>query len=128
MPCKIKTIQKNIKFYQENDTCPVCTQSIDTKFKEDKCNHETTTISKLESGLSQLVGELSKQEEKITAYGKVSNKIQTMNVELAKITSSLESLKRHSDQIQQEISTSQERDTDIESIELELEQIGVNTS
>ena len=122
----LDTHKKTLKFFQENDTCPVCTQSIDTKFKEDKCNHETTTIFKLESGLSQLVGELSKQEEKITAYGKISNKIQTMNVEIAKITSSLESLKRHSDQIQQEISTSQERDTDIESIELELEQMKVD--
>ena len=122
----LDTHKKTLKFFQENDTCPVCTQSIDTKFKEEKCNHETTTISKLESGLSQLVGELSKQEEKITAYGKISNKIQSMNVEIAKITSSLESLKRHSDQIQQEISTSQERDTDIESIELELEQMRVD--
>ena len=49
-----------------------------------------------------------------------------MNVEIAKITSSLESLKRHSDQIQQEISTSQERDTDIENIELELEKMKVD--
>ena len=122
----LDTHKKTLKFFQENDTCPVCTQSIDTKFKEDKCNHETTTISKLELGLSQLVGELSKQEEKITAYGKISNKIQTMNVEIAKITSSLESLKRHSDQIQQEISTSQERDTDIENIELELEKMKVD--
>ena len=122
----LDTHKKTLKFFQENDTCPVCTQSIDTKFKEEKCNHETTTISKLESGLSQLVGELSKQEEKITAYGKISNKIQTMNVEIAKITSSLESLKRHSDQIQQEISTSQERDTDIENIELELEKMKVD--
>ena len=48
-----------------------------------------------------------------------------MNVEIAKITSTLESLKRHSDQIQQEISTSQERDNDIESIELELEKMKV---
>jgi len=119
----LDTHKKTLKFFQENDTCPVCTQSIDTKFKEDKCNHETTIISKLESGLSQLVGELSKQEEKITAYGKISTKIQNMNVEIAKITSSLESLKQHSDQIQREISTSQERDTDIENIELELEKM-----
>jgi len=116
----LDTHKKTLKFFKENDTCPVCTQSIDTKFKEQKCNHETTTISKLESGLSQLVKELTHQEEKITAYGKVSNKIQSMNVEIAKVASSLESLKRHSDQIQQDISTSQERDTDIENIELEL--------
>ena len=122
----LDTHKKTLEFFKENDTCPVCTQSIDTKFKEDKCNHETTTISKLESGLSQLIGELSKQEEKITAYGKISNKIQSMNVEIAKVTSSLESLKRHSDQIQQEISTSQERDTDIENIELELEKMRVD--
>ena len=121
----LDTHKKTLKFFQENDTCPVCTQSIDTKFKEDKCNHETTTISKLESGLSQLVEELTKQETKLTSYGKISTKIQTMNVEIAKVASSLESLKRHSDQIQLEISTSQERDVDIENIELELERMRV---
>jgi len=104
----------------------VCTQSIDETFKEEKCNHETSTISKLESGLKQLVGELNIQEEKITAFGKVSQKIQDMNVDIAKITASLESLKKHSDQIQQEISTSETRDVDIESIELELEQMRVD--
>ena len=121
----LDTHKKTLKFFKENDTCPVCTQSIDSKFKEEKCNHETTTISKLESGLSQLVEELTKQETKLTSYGKISTKIQTMNVEIAKVASSLESLKRHSDQIQQEISTSQERDTDIENIELELERMRV---
>ena len=61
----LDTHKKTLKFFKENDTCQVCTQSIDTKFKEEKCNHETTTISKLESGLSQLVEELTKQEEKL---------------------------------------------------------------
>ena len=116
----LDTHKKTLKFFKENDTCPVCTQSIDETFKEEKCNHETTTISKLESGLSQLVEELTKQEEKLTAFGKVSNKIQDMNVNLAKITASLESLKKHSDQIQQEISISENRDVDIESIKQSL--------
>ena len=73
----LDTHKKTLKFFQENDTCPVCTQSIDTKFKEDKCNHETTTISKLESGLKQLVGELNIQEEKITAFGKYLKRYKT---------------------------------------------------
>ena len=122
----LDTHKKTLKFFKENDTCPVCTQSIDETFKENKCNHETTTISKLESGLSQLVGELNKQEEKITAFGKVSQKIQDMNVEIAKVASSLESLKKHSDQIQQEISTSATRDVDIENIERELHQMNID--
>ena len=65
--------------------------------------------------VSKTSSELNIQEEKITCK-KVSQKIQNMNVEIAKITSNLESLKRHSDCFQQEISTSQERDTDIENI------------
>jgi len=122
----LATHKKTLDFFKDNDTCPVCTQSIDKKFKEEKCNHESTSISKLDSGLSQLVEELTKQEEKLTSYGKVSTKIQSMNVEIAKVTSSLESLKNHSNQIQQEISTAKERDSDIEAIELELEQLRVD--
>ena len=119
----LSTHKKTLKFFKENDTCPVCTQSIDTNFKEEKCNHETTTISKLESGLNQLVEELTSHETKLTNYGKVSEKIQSMNVEIAKVTSSLVALKKHSDQIQQEISTASQKDSDIEKIELELEQM-----
>ena len=48
----ISTHKKTLDFFKDNDTCPVCTQSIDENFKEEKCNHETSTISKLESGLS----------------------------------------------------------------------------
>ena len=50
-----------------------------------------------------------------------------MNVEIAKIDiKTLESLKQHSSTNSQEISTSQERDTDIENIELELEKMKVD--
>ena len=46
-----------------------------------------------------------------------------MNLEQPKITSSLEQLKNHSDQIQSEINRFGERDNDIETIELELEKM-----
>ena len=116
----ISTHKKTLDFFKDNDTCPVCTQSIDANFKEEKCNHETSTISKLESGLKQLVGELNIHEEKMTQFSQMSNKIQDMNVEIAKINGSLSALKKHSDQIQLEISTASQKDGDIEKIELEL--------
>ena len=122
----ISTHKKTLTFFKENDTCPVCTQSIDETFKEEKCNHETSTISKLESGLQQLVGELNGQEEKMTQFNQMSNKISEMNVEIAKINGSLSALKKHSDQIQLEISTASQKDTDIESIEQELEQMKID--
>jgi len=122
----LDTHKKSLTFFEENDNCPVCTQKIDDQFKEKKCEHEKGTITKLESGLVQLVEEISKQEQKVSTFSKVSNKISDMNVEIAKITSSLESLKNHSDQIQDDINRLGERDTDIESIELELEKMSID--
>nr|BAR36201.1 recombination endonuclease subunit [uncultured Mediterranean phage uvMED] len=122
----LDTHKKSLTFFEENDNCPVCTQKIDDQFKEEKCEHEKGTITKLESGLVQLVEEISKQEQKVSTFSKVSNKISDMNVEIAKITSSLESLKNHSDQIQDDINRLGERDTDIESIELELEKMSID--
>ena len=122
----LETHKKTLSFFNENDNCPVCTQPIDEEFKGKKCQEEHGTISKLETGLVQLVEEISKQEQRVSAFSKVSSKISDMNLELAKITSSLEQLKNHSDQIQSEINRFGERDNDIETIELELEKMRVD--
>jgi DNA repair exonuclease SbcCD ATPase subunit len=113
--------KKTLSFFKDNDTCPTCTQPIDTHFKGEKCKSEENTISKLETGLSELLETISNQEEKVTAFSKISNKINDINVEIAKINSSLESLKSHSDQIHLELRQSQGTDKDIESIKKSLE-------
>ena len=117
----LDTHKKTLSFFEENDNCPVCTQHIEEDFKDKKCKEEHGTISKLETGLVQLVEEISKQEQKVSNFSAVSNKINNMNLELAKITTSLEQIKTQSDQIQRDISKSNERDNDVESIKLELE-------
>ena len=115
----LSTHKKTLEFFQQNDNCPTCTQPIDKQFKEEKCKHEHTTISKLSTGLSKLVEELTKQEEKVVEFGKISNKIQDMSVEIAKIHTSLEQIKKNSDQIHLDISMAQ--NNDIESIKIDLE-------
>ena len=122
----ISTHKRTLDFFKDNDNCPVCTQQIDQDFKGKKCEEEHGTISKLESGLVQLVEEISKHEQKVSTFSKVSNKISNMNLDLAKITSSLESLKSHSDQIQLDINNFNNKDVDIESIKLELEKMSAD--
>ena len=60
----LDTHKKSLTFFEENDNCPVCTQKIDDQFKEEKCEHEKGTITKLESGLVQLVEEILKTRTK----------------------------------------------------------------
>ena len=117
--------KKTLKFFDDNDNCPVCTQPIDSEFKENKMAQERHKIGTLEKGIKELVNEITNHEVKITEFGKVTDKIHNLNVEVAKISSSLQSLKQHSDQIQTDLLHLNERDSDIEAIELELEQMNV---
>ena len=116
----LETHKKSLKFFEENDSCPVCTQKIDDQFKVNKCKHEKGTITRLEDGLAQLVGEISKHEQKVSAFTKVSEKISDMQLQIAKVGSSLDILKTQSDQIQSDIDRVNEKDVDIEDIKLSL--------
>ena len=118
--------KKTLDFFTDNDNCPTCTQPIEKDFKEQKCNQTHETISKLSKGLSELVEELTKQEEKVMEFGKISNKMQEMNVEIAKISTSLEALKKHTDQVWVDFNNIGQKDTDIENIKLELEEMARN--
>ena len=118
--------KKTLQFFQDNDTCPVCTQKIDEKFKIEKCNHETTTIQKLEEGLLKLTEELNQSYTKVTEFNTLSSKISDMNVEVAKINTSLEGLKRHSDEIDEEIRMLGDKSSDREKVQLELNKLKVS--
>jgi len=113
--------KKTLEFFKNNNNCPTCTQQIDDTFKAEKCTHEENTITKLQTGLSDLLEEISKVETKVTEFAKISNKINDMNVEIAKINTSLESIKRHSDSIHEELTMAGQRDTDIDKIKKDLE-------
>ena len=117
--------KKTLNFFKENDTCPTCTQTIDINLKNNKCEHEEKHINKLETGMNQLLDEISKTELKVTEFSSISNKINDMNVEIAKITSSLENIKRYSDDIHEELQISKKGNIDIESIKKDLEVMSV---
>ena len=115
--------QKTLDFFLNNDNCPTCTQPIEEEFKSKKKIEETTTIQKLETGLEELLKEITKTEEKVTEMSGVSKKVQDLNVEVAKIETSLQALKTSSDSIHEEILISKNRDSDITTIKLELNEL-----
>lgn len=48
-----KKFEKEIKFFQENKTCPTCSQQIQDSFKKDKILSNNLEISNLESSIEQ---------------------------------------------------------------------------
>ena len=67
----LETHKKNLDFFEQNDNCPTCTQSIELDFKGEKIKLEESKLSTLNEGMTQIMSEISKQEEHLNAMDKI---------------------------------------------------------
>jgi DNA repair exonuclease SbcCD ATPase subunit len=115
--------KKTLEFFNNNDTCPECTQSINEEFKSTKIDTESKTIHKLEGGLQDLLSEIIKTETKVNELNAVSQKVNELNVEIAKINTSVDELKKYSDKIHEEILLLENKESDGKTIQSQLDQL-----
>ena len=99
----LKTHKKQLKFFEENTSCPVCTQEIQSDFRQKKVNEEKEQVAKLQDGYKKLLSEITKHEEKISELDTVSDRIRTIETNVAKLNTSIDELKRYSDRLEDEI-------------------------
>ena len=52
-------------FFENNDSCPTCTQPIDLRFKQTEIYEGKKKISELEEGLQKLSAEMGKTQEQL---------------------------------------------------------------
>ena len=119
----IDTHNKSIKFFAENETCPVCTQSIDRSFREQKGEQLHKKCAELETGIKKLTSEINKVEDKINHFGTISKKLSDLYVDIAKVNTSLEELNNYSDKIHQDILQLENKQTDSKQIATDLQQL-----
>ena len=122
----LETHKKNLDFFEQNDNCPTCTQSIELDFKGEKIKLEEGKLSTLNEGMTQIMSEISKQEEHLNAMDKISKKVYEMNVEVSKLQTSVEELDKYSNNIHEEIKSLQNKQTDGRDIEKQLEQLKID--
>jgi len=115
--------KRTLEFFQNNDTCPECTQAINEQFKTTKLKSEEETINKLDEGLKDLLSEIIKTETKVNELNAVSQKIQSLNVDIAKINTSTDELKKYSDKIHEEIMLLENKESDGKNIQKQLDQL-----
>jgi len=118
--------KKSLEFFENNNVCPECTQQIDNSFKTNKLAVEKATITKLDDGLKELLGEIVKTETKINELNSISQKLNELNVELAKINTSIEEINKYSQKIHEEILLLQNKESDGKNIEQELNKLKID--
>ena len=115
--------KKNLEFFQENETCPTCTQQLEAEFRGEKIAFERGKITTLEDGLKGLLDEIVKTETRINEMAKVSEKITNLNIEIAKVNTSITEINRHSNRINDEIIKLESEKENTDKVAYELDQI-----
>jgi len=108
----LETHKKSLDFFEQNDNCPVCTQKIEEKFRDEKIDKERTKVITLNQGMKDLVTELSKVENKITEFNGISDRLYENKIQMSKVESSLKELKRFTDTLHNEILLLEGKDED----------------
>jgi len=119
----LHTHEKNLKFFEENDNCPTCTQKIQADFRGEKIAYEKGKLVTLNDGMKDLVKELSKVENKITDLNKISNKMYDINIEMSKLNTSIDEIKKFSDSLHNEILLLEGKEEDSKDVGNQLEEL-----
>ena len=120
---KLEKEKRDVEFFEKNDNCPTCTQPIDLRFKQTEIYEGKKKISELEEGLQQLSAEMGKTQEQIKQYKVVEKKLNDLDIQVAKINTSISEINRHSNRLDVEIQKLENTDNNSNEIQKELEQI-----
>ena len=120
---KLEKEKKDVAFFEQNDNCPTCTQPIDLRFKQTQIYEGKKKISKLEEGLQQLAAEMGKTQEKIKEYKAVEKRLNDLDIQVAKVNTSISEINRHSNRLDTEIARLENTNDNSNQIQKELEQI-----
>ena len=82
------------EFFENNETCPVCTQDIELELKKQKIEEKSKRIQELNSGIDKLKIELNDKEQLLKGIDMLSKQIREKEVEVAKICTSIAHMER----------------------------------
>ena len=57
--------KNNLDFFEQNDSCPTCTQKIEEKFRDEKIEKERKKVITLNDGMKDLLKEITNTENKL---------------------------------------------------------------
>ena len=100
---KFKKLRSDYKFFDKNDTCPTCKQSIDEELRTTKKTSITSSISELENASSELNDKLQKIKQDLQSKKDLLSQLQELNAQIVsnnkEISWKEQSIKKLNDQI-----------------------------
>ena len=99
----VSKYRKDISFFQHNDDCPTCRQTIAIGFKETEIANLSTKAAECEHGLSELEKKLLTEQNKLNSINEVQKKIQALQIKIATNNTSINETNKYITKLQKQI-------------------------
>jgi DNA repair exonuclease SbcCD ATPase subunit len=120
---KIKTIQKSVKFYEENDICPSCKQDIEEHHKTSMFDDKANEQKEVEDGISELTENINTTSERMTEINEILNSIDSLDSEINEKQTKINVALRYINTIQTRIEGVSSEGTEVQETKDELNRL-----
>jgi len=117
---KVKEIEKNIKFYRENDTCPSCKQDIDDTHKEEVFKERGDKKKEIEESIDTLADSIRDIETKLNDINAILEDVQKAEREVSGKQNQISASNQYVGKLQDNIQSAQSESTDVQDARDEL--------
>jgi DNA repair exonuclease SbcCD ATPase subunit len=100
---RLKKINKEVSFYEENDNCPTCKQFIDQQFRTEQLDRNNKTKGEVGTGLEEIQKQIEDTSKRVQEIQKIIKHVQSHNNEIVKHNSTINAVNKYIAKINQEI-------------------------
>lgn len=123
LKANVKSVVTEVDFFQNNCTCPTCSQSIDDDIKQGRIDKGTAKAKELHSALKQLELEMSATEQLLKESEKHIDVIRQQQSDQKNTVQSIKRIEASIDQILDEIANLTDTTSSISAAKIELDQL-----
>ena len=120
---KTKKIRREIKFYEENDNCPTCNQSIDETHKCNSIDEGKVKLDDIEEALSKLEEQLNKENSRLLDIAEINRDIQEVLGKVTEGNNQISSLNRYIKKLNENIEEESKQGGNLQEENKKLEEI-----
>ena len=120
---KVKTIDRNVKFYEENDTCPSCKQDIQEHHKEGVYKEKADEKQEIEEELDTIIGNIKIAEDRLNEINEVVEDITKIEKEINQKKNQISASLQYVDKMQNNIESASAEGTEIQEAKNKLNQL-----
>ena len=119
---KVKSVVSEIAFYDENDTCPTCSQQIDAGFKESVKTEKQGKLQEIKEGIEEIEETVARARDRMNQIESVLNEVREKETEAVQKETSVKGIRKAIERAKvtlDEITKQRSEDTDNDRKELE---------